>query len=182
MKHGALIIIGVAFLLLSGVWYVEQRFEMFKPPSEFTYGALYQPSDFENKREGTVVMNFQGSMEEVEHHFGLIPDYIVLINSRQIAGLKIIYNMGAKALEGGIPPMQTSSLDLFDGNPHKLLYTFHVDRGQAFMVDDVKVAEGPYNPSIPKNLITANVVLEHKEPITVDWGNEVIITDSYVGD
>ena len=172
-------VIAVAFLLMGGVWYVENTFDMFKAPSEFTYGALQQFNDFENDREGTVVINFQGSMEQLDRHFGLIPDYLVLITSQQIAGLKIIYNLNAQALEGGIPPLQSSSFNLFDEQNHQLTYTFHVDKGQMMFVDGQKVAEGPYNPSFPKNFITANVVLDVMEPKTVVWGNEVIITDTY---
>ncbi len=160
MKHAKLVIIIVSIIVLASVSFIGHKFKQ----TPVTYAALSNPQDFENDKEGTFMMNFQVNFDSLQQHFGMVPDYIIIFNSKLIKGLKFVYSLNEKSIEGGLPPIKTEPFELFDNQPHKLVYTFKQGIGQKFIVDGRDIGFGSFDISY-SNIITANVALTPSLPV-----------------
>ena len=157
MKYKKAIWIGSILIILLATFIVEKTFNL-EEPQQQTFVALSAPGDFQNDVEGTFEMNIKGTKDDLLNHFGFLPDYVIIKHSQSIEGLKIIYSLNHKFIEGGLPKIKSSPVELFDNQPHKFYYTFKKDVGQRFIFDGQEIAISSYDPAIGKNMITGNVI------------------------
>ncbi len=174
MKHAYLIIVAVSLLVLGSLSFLEKKLDILQPPRA-TYAAMSHAQDFTNAVEGTFSMNINIGYDVLQQYFGMVPDYLIIFNSKAIEGLRIVYDLKGRFIEGGLPPIKTATFDLFDKQNHRLIYTFKEGLGQKFVFDGRDIGVGPFNPLLA-NKITGNVVLNI--PLTARLPAEISIEDA----
>ena len=130
MKHGQIIIVVFSLLVLGSLVFLETRLNVLQPPKQETFVAMNHPNDFQNEDEGTFSMNINIGYDTLEHHFGFIPDNLIIFNSKKIQGLRLLYNLEDKIMTGGLPSLKSSAFELFDKQNHNIIYTFKKYRQQ----------------------------------------------------
>ncbi len=157
-------LIGILVLILLVVLYVS------KQPKKETIVILKEQEkypDLTQSEQGSIIVDFKAVDEDVNVG-GITPTKILLFRSRKVNGLVIYYLYNEKIVEGGIPKLTTSKVELLDGNMHQIAYTFKKNDKQALYVDGKKESEGKYMPEIP---ITGFAVKEIENEISTDKGN-----------
>jgi len=88
-------------------------------------------------------------------------DVIMFIDSVNMPGLKVGYDVNAKKISAGMPLLTTSEVTIFDSQRHKLAYTFQREsRKQAIILDDKILAEGEFTGIADSNAITGFAVFQ----------------------
>ncbi len=105
-----------------------------KPPE------LQQPmNDFPSKDAGTFLAQVRNTYIKEP-----IDEIVVLIHSANVPGVSLVYNSKENKLIGGTPQITAENVVLFDGNPHRVGYTFERNGKQAIIYDNQIVAESDF--------------------------------------
>jgi len=129
--------------------------------------------DIQNENQGTLIIQLRVPLQTINPTGSL--DKIVLFSSNYLESFMIVYNLGDKTIEAGVPVMHSTPVDLFDGGVHQLSYTFDRSKGQVLYFDGKVIAAGNYNGrKVDKNKITGFVIkTKVYDEITVDSKMEI---------
>ncbi len=98
-----------------------------------------------NEDEGSIVLWTKPPIQ-IFDQFKDVRDYIVFFTATNMPGVRVVYNIREQRFEAGSPLMESTKIDIFDGNAHQIVYTYKKDGEQAIMLDTVKVASSEFKP------------------------------------
>ena len=128
-------------------------------PSDDEQIVVYFPNtaDFPNPKESTVVYDF--SLPKSTFRVGeRDADMLVFMDSSTVPGLKVGYDSKNKKIFGGLPPIYSEEINIMDGLPHNLAYTFSAERElQAIYLDQAVVAQGQFTGKVIQDAVTGYV-------------------------
>ncbi|MBI4440702.1 hypothetical protein HY639_00900 [Candidatus Woesearchaeota archaeon] len=124
--------------------------------------------DVNNADQGTLTITLAMPLDRVQQ--GKAVDKIVLFESKFIDGLRLAYDVRNGFLEGGVPSYESAKVTLFDGNTHRIVYSYDRSRdGQMMSVDDTVVAMGRYTGQKSNgNSLTAAFIGLRTEPYLLE--------------
>ena len=117
-------------------------------------------ADFPNPEQGGVVFEF--SFPAASFKVGnKTADILMFLDSEVIPGLKVGYDTKEKKVKAGLPLLSFGEVEVIDGNPHKLMYTFdRANKRQILYLDGRLVAEGEFTGEKSTDGITSFIVYQ----------------------
>ncbi|MBR9699973.1 hypothetical protein GOV09_05945 [Candidatus Woesearchaeota archaeon] len=129
--------------------------------------------DFPNDVQGFVSFGFSfpNAVFKVDDREA---DLLIFMTSETIPGLKLGYEVQDKKIFGGLPVMYSDAIDIIDGQPHTLVYTFSKPANkQSIHLDGKLLVESSFSGEKSADPITGMAVFEQWLTIQSNMGMDV---------